>query len=314
MEGNDMTQRERFLCALDRKIPDRVPTFELEFQLEEELLGKRFLREKMLEGLTDGQIEEKLRENARYIIEVYDKLEHDAICVHYLSREHLARTVELLREYSGDKYAIFCHGDGTFAIPDGNGLEELAVKMYEEPEELCEEAERMMKKAMKNNENMFAAGVDGFILCSDYCFNKGPFMSPEMFSRFVTPYLTKIIAHIRNMGAYAIKHTDGNIMPIIDQLVSANPHALHSLDPMAGVDIRVVKEKYGDQVALCGNVHCAFLQTGTDQQVIDSCEYCLTYAKPGGGYVYATSNIPFKGMKLERYMMVLDVWRRMRDY
>ena len=309
-----MTQRERFQCALDGGIPDRVPTFELEFQLEEELLGKPFLREKMLEGLTEDRIEEKLRENARYIIEVYDKLEHDAICVHYLSRKHLHRTVELLREYSGDQYAIFCHGDGTFAIPDGNGLEELAVMMYEEPEQLCVEAEKMMENAMKQNEYMFEAGVDGFILCSDYCFNKGPFMSPEMFAQFVTPYLTKIIAHIRDMGAYAIKHTDGNIMPIIDQLVSANPHALHSLDPMAGVDIREVKEKYGDKIALCGNVHCAFLQTGTDQQVIDSCEYCLTYAKPNGGYVFATSNIPFKGMKLERYMMVLDVWRRMRDY
>lgn len=309
-----MTQRERFLCALDRGIPDRVPTFELEFQLEEELLGKCFLREKMLDGLTDRQIEEKLRENARYIIEVYDKLEHDAICVHYLSDEHLFRTVELLREYSGDKYAIFCHGDGTFAIPDGNELEELAVMMYEEPDELCEKAEEMLEHAIKHDEYMFKSGVDGFILCSDYCFNKGPFMSPEMFAKFVTPYLTRLIAHIRKMGAYAIKHTDGNIMPIIDQLVSANPHALHSLDPMAGVDIKVVKELYGDKIALCGNVHCAHMQTGTDQQVIDSCEYCLTYGKPGGGYVYATSNIPFKGMKLERYLMVLDVWRRMRDY
>ncbi|MGI6239508.1 MAG: uroporphyrinogen decarboxylase family protein [Christensenellales bacterium] len=309
-----MTQRERFLCALDLGTPDRVPTFELEFQLEEELLGKPFLREKMLEGLTKGAIETKLRENAQYLIEVYDKLEHDAICVHYLSREHLYRTVELLREYSGDKYAIFCHGDGTLAIPDGNGLEELAVAMYEEPEALLERAERMMKDAMARNEHMRAAGVDGFILCSDYCFNQGPFMSPDMFAKFVTPYLKELTAHIRGMGAYAIKHTDGNIMPILDQLVSTNPHALHSIDPMAGVDIREVKRLYGDRVALCGNVHCAHLQTGTDQQVIDSCEYCLTYAKPGGGYVFATSNIPFKGMKLERYLMVLDVWRRMRDY
>jgi uroporphyrinogen decarboxylase len=139
-------------------------------------------------------------------------------------------------------------------------------------------------------------------------------MSPKMFSEFVAPYLAQIIKAIRARGGYAIKHTDGNIMPIIDQLVACNPHALHSLDPMAGVDIRTVKELYGDRVALCGNVHCAAMQTGTEKDVIASCEYCLKYAKPGGGYIYCTSNIPFKGLPLERYMLVLDVWKKHRDY
>jgi len=309
-----MTHRERFLCALDGGIPDRVPTFELEFQLEEEFCGRAFLREDDIKGLSPEEQEIRLRENAHYILEVYRKLDHDAICVHYLSFEHQRRTVELLREISGDEFAILVHGDGTFAIPDGNGMEEMAIMMYEDPDALVALAEKNALEAMERNSLMMQSGVDGFILCSDYCFNRGPFMSPEMFSKYITPYLKRIIAHIREMGGYAIKHTDGDIMPIIDQLVDANPHALHSLDPMAGADIKKVKELYGDRVCLCGNVHCAYLQTGTDQQIIDSCEYALTHAKPGGGYIFATSNIPFKGMKLERYMMVLDVWRRMRDY
>ena len=81
-----------------------------------------------------------------------------------------------------------------------------------------------------------------------------------------------------------------------------------------GVDIAEVKRLYGNKVALCGNVHCAAMQTGTEAEVIASAEYCLTHAKPGGGYVFATSNIPFKGLPLERYLMVLGVWKRMRDY
>ena len=83
---------------------------------------------------------------------------------------------------------------------------------------------------------------------------------------------------------------------------------------MAGVDIRKVKELVGDKVALCGNVHCAAMQTGTEQDVIDSATYCMTWGKPGGGYVFATSNIPFRGLPLERYELALSVWRRMRDY
>lgn len=300
--------------ALNLGIPDRVPTFELEFQLSEELLGKPFLTENDLKGLSEAEVDRRIAENAEFMIEVYDRLEHDAICIQYLNEQHTKQTIRRLHELSGDRFMLLAHGDGTFAIPDGAGMLEFVYRIADDPQGVHDQAERMVRDAIAHDLRLLDAGLDGFILCSDYCFNKGPFLSPKMFGEFVTPYLARLIAAIREHGGYAIKHTDGNIMPILDQLVSTNPHALHSIDPMAGVDIREVKRLVGDKVALCGNVHCAAMQTGTEQDVIDSAEYCLTWAKPGGGYVYCTSNIPFKGLPLERYLLVLDVWKRMRDY
>ena len=58
----------------------------------------------------------------------------------------------------------------------------------------------------------------------------------------------------------------------------------------------------------------AALQTGTEEEVVASAEYCLTYGKPRGGYIFCTSNVPFKGMPPERYRLILDVWKRMRAY
>ena len=300
--------------ALNLGIPDRVPTFELEFQLSEELMGKPFLTESDLKGLSEAEVDRRIAENAEFMIEVYDRLEHDAICIQYLNEQHTKQTIRRLHEFSGDRFMLLAHGDGTFAIPDGAGMLEFVYRIADDPQGVHDQAERMVRDAIAHDLRLLDAGLDGFILCSDYCFNKGPFLSPKMFGEFVTPYLARLIAAIREHGGYAIKHTDGNIMPILDQLVSTNPHALHSIDPMAGVDIREVKRLVGDKVALCGNVHCAAMQTGTEQDVIDSAEYCLTWAKPGGGYVYCTSNIPFKGLPLERYLLVLDVWKRMRDY
>lgn len=300
--------------ALNLGIPDRVPTFELEFQLSEELLGKPFLTENDLKGLSEAEVDRRIAENAEFMIEVYDRLEHDAICIQYLNEQHTKQTIRRLHEFSGDRFMLLAHGDGTFAIPDGAGMLEFVYRIADDPQGVHDQAERMVRDAIAHDLRLLDAGLDGFILCSDYCFNKGPFLSPKMFGEFVTPYLARLIAAIREHGGYAIKHTDGNIMPILDQLVSTNPHALHSIDPMAGVDIREVKRLVGDKVALCGNVHCAAMQTGTEQDVIDSAEYCLTWAKPSGGYVYCTSNIPFKGLPLERYLLVLDVWKRMRDY
>lgn len=103
-------------------------------------------------------------------------------------------------------------------------------------------------------------------------------------------------------------------MPILDQLIECRPDALHSIDPMAKVDIKEVKRLVGDKVCLCGNVNCALMQTGTDEEVIESAEYCLTHGKPNGGYIFCTSNVPFAGLPAERYKLILNVWKRLRYY
>lgn len=36
--------------------------------------------------------------------------------------------------------------------------------------------------------------------------------------------------------------------------------------------------------------------------------------KPGGGYVFATSNCIYTGMELRRYEQMLDIWRREGNY
>lgn len=323
-----MTHKERAAAALTLQVPDRVPTFELEFQLAEEMFGKplipKELHPKNLATLSQAEKEKILYETAEYFAYVYGQLDYSIIplpvlgdfslCAQGKLPEEFLLFVKYLRDVTEDKVFFTFHGDGTFAIPDGNQMYEFAYRTVDDPEGLHREAKAMADGVILRNKLMSEAGVETLILCSDYCYNSGPFLSPAMFREFIQPYLYRIIKEAKANGQYTIKHTDGNIMPIIDQLVECEPHALHSIDPMAGVDIREVKRLYGDKVCLCGNVHCAAMQTGTEQEVIDSAEYCLTHAKPGGGYIFCTSNVPFKGMPPERYQLVLDVWKRMRDY
>jgi len=209
---------------------------------------------------------------------------------------------------------IGLHGDGTFGIPDGDEMLEFAYAIADEPESVKEKAREMADLAIERNKILQENGVDCLLMCSDYCYNAGPFISTAMFGEFIQPYLYEITKEAKKDGIYTIKHTYGNIMPILTQLAECKPPAIQSIDPMAGVDIREVKRLIGDKVALCGNVHCAALQTGTDEEVIASAEYCMKYGKPNGGYFFCTSNVPFKGMKPERYQMILDVWKKNRSY
>ncbi len=325
-----MTPKERAMAALNLEVPDMVPTFELEFQLEEEMFGRKFITDDLtadgLAKMTQKEKEKRIFELAEYMVEVYSKLEYSIIpgfvlgdgSDYFWNGGPLPRETKLLikylRELIGHNYMIHYHGDGTFAIPDGNQMYEFAFAVADDPEGLKERAAKMAESAIKRNTALAEAGVDCLILCADYCYNTGPFLSPAMFEEFIQPYLYRIIHEARKLGLYTIKHTDGNIMPILENIVACKPHAIHSLDPQAKVDIKAVKKLVGDKVCLCGNVNCALMQTGTDEEVIKSAEYALIHGKPGGGYIFCTSNIPFKGLPPERYELVLDVWKRMREY
>ncbi|MHB9130705.1 MAG: uroporphyrinogen decarboxylase family protein [Armatimonadota bacterium] len=311
-----MTPKQRAIAALECRIPDRVPNFELEFQLTEELLGKPYVHQQMLEEAPSADARDRLlQEGADILVAFAERLEYDIIPTQGIGREadHI-RLIGLLRDRIGDTRMIHAHGDSTMGIPNGEQMMDFVIRLAEEAEEVHAEQRRSLEHTLAHCQRLVDAGLDTFINCADYCFNHGPFLSPEMFAEFVTPYLTELHAGQRAMGAYSIKHTDGNIMPILDQLAASKPHALHSIDPMAGVDIAEVKRQIGDRVALCGNVNCALMQTGTQEQIIESARYCLTHAKPGGGYIFCTSNVPFKGLPLENYLLILDVWKEMRDY
>lgn len=87
-----------------------------------------------------------------------------------------------------------------------------------------------------------------------------------------------------------IKHTAGNIIPILNQLLEGEPHALHSLDPQGEVDLAVVKNQVGSRVCLIVNVNCGLLDSGTDEECLVSARYALQSGMPGGGYIFSTSN------------------------
>lgn len=311
-----MTPRERFCKVLDRvPISGRVPHFELVFFLTMEAFGKVHPSHRDYNQwwqMTEKERQLHREDMAALYIKTAEKYDHSAIFLHPNPNtlEETIRLIDLVREKSGNKYFLMLHGDATFSIPSGPEMKNFVYRLADEPDKVKQEADMMVNAALQKAETIARhGGLDGFALCSDYCFNTGPFLSPSLFSEFVTPYLAKLIKGYRDMGFYVIKHSDGNIMPILDQLVQANPHALHSLDPQAGVDIGEVKRLVGDKVCLIGNVNCGLLQTGSDDEVIESARYALQAGMPGGGYIFSTSNCVYTGMPLERYELMLKIWK-----
>jgi uroporphyrinogen decarboxylase len=321
MTPTPLLPRERFIAALERQpLTGRVPHFELVFFLTMEAFGKVHPSHRVFSQWDQMEAKERelqLQDLADTYILTAERYEHSAIFIHAPPTEEsdLLRLVEIIREKSGSRYFLMVHGDATYDIPSGDRMMEFTMRLADAPEQVKAEADAMVNNALERARRLRRpGGLDGFALCADYCLNVGPFLSPAMFGEFVTPYLAKLVQGYRDQGYYVIKHTDGNIMPILDQLVQCRPHALHSLDPQAGVDLAEIKRLYGKELCLIGNVNCGLLDTGTDAQVDDAVRYALQHGMPGGGYIFSTSNCIYTGMRLSRYHRMLDLWRREGNY
>ncbi len=54
--------------------------------------------------------------------------------------------------------------------------------------------------------------------------------------------------------------------------------------------IAALERLVGDRACLVGNVNCRMLDSGTDEECMESARYALRHGMPGGGYIFSTRN------------------------
>ena len=303
-----MTERERLLAVLAGEIPDKVPHFELDFQLAAEAFGEGFPD---LSGYDQASEAEKERLTQAYL----DMWEKVADRYHWAAVPVSLPLLPAARRRFEQKAVVFTYnGMGTFWMPPGDKIMDFVVDLFENPEKLHEEAKRKCRESIELAKMQADAGAEFICINSDYGFNDGPFISPTMFAEFVTPYLTEIVGAIHDLGLKAILHSDGDLRKILDQLVSTGLDGYQSIDPQGHMDIAQVKAQYGDRLILMGNVRSAALQDSDPEIIRESVRYAIKNGKPGGRYIFSTSNCIFAGMPLENYHIMLDEYEKLAYY
>ena len=147
------------------------------------------------------------------------------------------------------------------------------------------------------------------------CFQCQSVFSPELFAELVAPHLKECIDTYRELGVYTIKHTDGNINPILDQIVDCGPDALHSIDPQGHMSLLEVRRKYGSKICTIGNVNCGLLQTGTEEEAAEDIRRCIREGMSYGyGFIFSTSNCVYTGLPLARYELMQKIWEEEAVY
>ena len=304
-----MTGKERMLEALRFEETDRPPHFETMFQLESEAFGLEFPPIDSWRGMSRNAKDGAIALCMEIYAHIIERYEWDALGVYFPWSD--PDGVAAARKAFGDRILVGGYvGGGMWSIDSIEDWETFAVDLAFAPEKIHAGAERMCQAALDKIDRLVDAGAEFILLPNDVAFNAGPFVSPAHFAEFVAPYWARQVQRIKDRGAWAFIHTDGQIMPILDELLGLGAHLLQSIDPMAGVDIAEVKRLTYGKLALMGNVQCNLLQDGPTEAIRRSARYCLEHASPGGGYVFSTSNTIFPGMPLENYEYMLDVFRQ----
>ncbi len=159
-------------------------------------------------------------------------------------------------------------------------------------------------------------GVRAVIGGEDWCSKAGPLISPRHYRRLALPRLQKLTAECHRLGVPFIKHTDGNITRVEQELlVESGIDAYQAIEPAAGMDIARLKQRYGAQITLMGNVDCAhLLSSGAPDEVAAETRRVIQAAAPGGGFVLTSSNSIHGGVRVENYLAMLETARRYGEY
>jgi uroporphyrinogen decarboxylase len=159
------------------------------------------------------------------------------------------------------------------------------------------------------------AGADVLSTGDDYAHNFGPMMSPAHFEEFVLPYLQEAVDTAHEAGVPFMKHTDGNLWPILDMVLDTGIEILDPIEPVAGMDIGRVKEQYGHRIALAGNVDCSYLlPRATPEEVEEAVKETLAKGGVGGGLILASSNSIHPAVRPENYQAMVDAAREYGRY
>ena len=220
-----------------------------------------------------------------------------------------------VREFKGDK-AIGVHLNDVFSIPRSLvGMENLLLMIASDPDLVTALVDMSVEVNLAMAKEVAARGADFVWTGDDYAYNTGPLMSPENFRDLFYPSLRRVIGGFRELGLPVIKHSDGNLWPIIDMIVDSGISCLDPIDPQAGMDLGEVKGKYGDRIALKGNVDCAHtLSHATVAEVIEQTKQAIREGAPGGGFILSSSNSIHASVKPENYLAMVDTLRQYGRY
>ena len=232
----------------------------------------------------------------------------------------LSPVIEKIRKlkarYPHGEKAICCVGESGWApaVFLRGGLENLLLDFALRPE--------FVKDLMKIGTEYYCelyrlavpAGADIVLLGDDYSDKNGPMMSPKHFAELILPSDAAVVSAVKSAGAYCIKHTDGDIRMIMDDLVGTGLDCLGPLEPVAGMELAPILERYPGKITVMGNISVDLLSRGSEEDVVREVKRTLATVSALGPHVMSSANTITSSVKPENFLAMVNTTKEFGQY
>ena len=323
-----MNQKERLLTALKGGVPDRVPNFEVWWvghpQIESHFLGHPIKNEEDLVkfsrnigwgsadggyfGLSQGTYEEASDGAEHYTggtwksWKDYEKLNIPL----NLLEEKLTRLKKIYQMARNEGLATHIYILSSFhATCTSMHFEHFALTCYDDLdliEAFMEKVEEYNCIALKMVLN--EVKPDFVIFDNDCAYKNGLMVSPELFEKIWFKRTKKTVEILKENDIIYMMHTDGKVDEVMPFLIKLGFCALHGVEKQAN-DLREIKEKFGREVSLIGNMDIVDLTKKSPAEIEEETGKMLARGKPGGGYIAGCNTSVAGYIPTENYLAML---------
>jgi uroporphyrinogen decarboxylase len=333
-----MNGHQRIIAALERRQPDRVPTFEwfIDRKVTQALAGTEDILEAVDALDIDGvnvraDYTRRFTSGTDFVDEwgTTRRITGEALAaaVDYpvpdITRQkefalpradapgRFASLEKALRRFEGKRAIILNLRDGFSDMREILGYENCLVSMMIDEGHFGD----LLDRVVDYNVELARIARERYrmpvVAMTDDIANEGGLLfSPEVYFRLVAPRFRRVVQGFKSLGYLTIKHSDGDITPVLDWWLSSGVDCLDPIDPAAGLDLGDFKARFGGRVCLKGNVNCTGpLATGPEEEITREVERCIRLGAPGGGFILSSSNTIHSGVPPSHYALMLKALR-----
>ncbi len=187
------------------------------------------------------------------------------------------------------------------------GLENLSLKIYDDPGFVNDYFEWVESRSRKAIEEIVSEVMPDFVLFDGDCaFKSGLMVRPELYRTFAFEKTKQTVALLKKLGIPYTFHSDGKADSLLPILIELGFSAFHGCEKTANNLCELV-DGFGEDICLVGNMDVSFLAGSSPTQIRMETEKMLEEGAVKGTFVAACNTSPQDYIPDNNYLAFCDV-------
>jgi uroporphyrinogen decarboxylase len=188
---------------------------------------------------------------------------------------------------------------------------DFARALLEKTAQLCKELMEPFLAALGDNVDIIKIG-------DDLGTQESLLMSPGMYREILKPIHADYISFIKERtDAKLFFHTDGDVVPLIDDFIEMGVDILNPIQTSAGnmSDLAGLKKRFGKNIIFCGGIDTQrILPEGSTAEVRDEVKRVIHLLGEGGGYMVSSVHTIMNDVPAENVLAMVDAVEEFGSY